>query len=73
VELPGCFETIQERHRDVEQNQIRPQLLRRLNQRTPILHRTHHLAFTLDQLPQAGEDQRVVIGHEHARFLHARS
>ena len=73
TELPGRIETVQERHGDVQENQVRTKLLCRLHQRPPVFHRAHHLALTLHQPLQAGEDQRVVIGHEDTRFLHAPS
>ena len=35
-ELPGRIEPVQERHGDVQENQVRPQFLRHVNQRAPV-------------------------------------
>jgi hypothetical protein len=68
--LSGRFESVQQRHADVQYNDIRMKVTSDGQQRPSVRHRANDLAFRLQQ-PDAGFGKHaMVIGEQDARTLH---
>lgn len=68
LDLPRCVEAVEQRHRDVEQDDVRFQPLSGLHQRAAVLDGADYLAVLLHEPAQAGEQDRMVVRQEHARL-----
>ena len=69
-DLASRFEAVQQRHRDVEHDEIRLVALRRRDQRPPVGHLADDLALAGQQLLERAEQQRVVVGEQDSRRGH---
>ena len=70
LELSGGVEPVEERHGDVEHDDVGPELLRGLQQGAAIAHGPHDLATGLEQMREGLPEQPVVVGQQDTRSLH---
>ena len=61
---PGRFESVEDRHRYVQQNDVRLQQLDGLRELSTIGHFTHDLPLGVEQVTDMGPHGRNVIGNE---------
>ena len=61
LDLPPGVETVQQRHRDIEDDDVRFQPLRFGDQRPPVGRRPDDLAFGGQQLLERAEKQVVIV------------
>ena len=66
---PGV-EAVQERHRDVEDDDVRLQPLRFGDQRPPVGYGADDLAFSRQQLLECAEKQVVIVGQQYTGTGH---
>ena len=70
VNLTRGIDPIQQRHGDVQDDQVWFKALRRLDQRATIWGCPNNLARVFEQLVQTGQHHLVIIGQQDSWFLH---
>ena len=72
LDLPSRVEAVQERHRDVEDDDVRLEPLRFGHERASVGDRADDLAFGRQQLLERAEKKMVVVGQQNASTWHDR-
>ena len=64
---PGCLDPVEPGHADVHQHDIRTQLARQLDRLASVLRLAHdlHPRLELDDQPEAGADERLIVREQH--------
>src|SRR5262249_41119291 len=70
-QLPRRVDAVQERHRDVDDDDVGPQFDRGRHQRAAVRHRADDVALVGEQLLERLEQQRVIVGEQDAWAAHA--
>jgi hypothetical protein len=70
LELTSGVESVEQRHRDVEHDDIRRDACTLGNQRAPIGDGSHHLELGFEEHLEGIEQERVIVGQQNTRPPH---
>jgi hypothetical protein len=71
-DLPNGIQSVQQRHGDVGHNHIRPKLLRRIDECTPVVHDTNEFKTLLEESLKTLCNHHMVVREENSRPGHTR-
>ena len=69
LQLARGIESVQQRHGDIQQDEVGFEAFRSFEERAAVLHAADHLAAIFEQFSQPRKQNGVVVGHQDAWFL----
>ena len=73
LDLARGFEAVQERHRDVQDDDVGLELLGGVDEGPPVGDLADDVVVSREQFLEGAEEERVIVGEQNSRSTHAQA